>query len=205
MNRTRSHPLLQRLSRFILQLVGWSTEANLPPTSKYVLVGAFHTSNWDFILALLLTWAIGIRIHWVGKDSLFRGPMGWVMRRLGGVPVDRKARHNYVQQLIDIFAERDELILTIAPEGTRGKSPYWRTGFYYVALGAQVPIALGYVDYERRIGGVGASFMPTGDIHADMETIRAFFADKTPKFPENAGAIVLRPATEGSQTVGSGP
>lgn len=196
MNHAQSFALLQTLSRFLLKLAGWRVEAKLPATPKYVIVGAFHTTNWDFVLALLITWAMGIHIHWVGKDSLFRGPMGWVMRRLGGIPVDRRSRHNYVQQMVDIFAARDELILTIAPEGTRDKTPYWRTGFYYVALGAQVPVALGYVDYKRRIGGIGGSFMPTGDIQADMEVIRSFFADKTPKYPEKAGAIVLRPAAE---------
>lgn len=196
MKQAASTPLLQTLSRFALKLLGWRVEANLPATSKYVIVGAFHTTNWDFVFALLITWAMGIRIHWVGKDSLFRGPMGWVMRRLGGIPVDRRSRHNYVQQMVDIFAARDELILTITPEGTRGKTPYWRTGFYYVALGAQVPIALGYVDYKHRIGGIGGSFMPSGDIHADMEIIRAFFADKTPKYPDKAGAIRLRPTPE---------
>ncbi len=187
---------LQALSRLILRLVGWTVEVNLPASPKYVLVGAFHTSNWDFILALLATWAMGIRIHWIGKDALFRGPMGWIMRRLGGFPVDRRSRHNYVQQMVEHFTVRDELILVITPEGTRGKTPYWRTGFYYIALGAQVPIALGYVDYKRRMAGIGASFMPTGDIHADMEVIRTFFANKTPKFPQNAGAIALRPASE---------
>ncbi|MCC6169656.1 MAG: lysophospholipid acyltransferase family protein [Caldilineaceae bacterium] len=187
---------MQTLSRFALKLLGWRVEANLPATSKYVIVGAFHTTNWDFVFALLITWAMGIRIHWVGKDSLFRGPMDWVMRRLGGIPVDRRSRHNYVQQMVDIFAARDGLILTITPEGTRGKTPYWRTGFYYVALGAHVPIALGYIDYKRRIGGIGGSFMPSGDIQADMEIIRAFFADKTPKYPEKAGAIRLRPTAE---------
>ncbi len=195
-----AHPqrpsLRQTLARAIVKLIGWKTEANLPPTPKYVLVGAFHTTNWDFVLAILLTWAIGIDIHWVGKDSLFRGPMGWVMRRLGGIPVDRRSRHNYVQQIVDSFDARDELIVTVTPEGTRGKTAYWRTGFYYIALGAHVPIALGYVDYKRRMGGIGGYFMPTGDIYADMEIIRAFFADKTPKFPEKAGAIALRPSAE---------
>lgn len=196
MPQTQSIPLQQRLARFIVRLLGWQIEDKRPAVPKYVIVGAFHTTNWDFPLALLLTGAMGIDIHWIGKDSLFRGPMGWVMRRLGGIAVDRSARHNMVQQVVDIFETRDRLVLVIAPEGTRSKSAYWKTGFYYIALGAQAPIALGYVDYKRKIGGIGGSFMPTGDIHADMETIRAFFADKTPKYPEKAGAILLRPATD---------
>lgn len=184
------------LSRAILRLLGWRVEGNLPDTPKYVVIGAFHTTNWDFPLMLLLKSAIGLKVRWVGKHSLFRWPLGWLMRRLGGIPVDRRSPHNYVEQIVDAFRRRDELILVIAPEGTRKKTEYWKTGFYYIALGAGVPIALGFADYPRKVGGIGVSFMPTGDFEADLAQIRAFYADKRGLHTEKQGEIRIRPRAE---------
>ena len=184
---------MKLISRAILRLFGWKVVATLPETHKYVLIGAPHTTNWDFALMLLLKSAIGLQVHWIGKHSLFRWPLGWLMRRLGGVPVDRRSPHKYVDQIVDAFRQRDEMVLVIAPEGTRKKTEYWKSGFYYIALGAGVPIALGFADYARKVGGIGPTIMPTGDIEADLARIRAFYADKTGKHPENQGEIRVRP------------
>ncbi len=185
--------LSQTLAQNFLDILGWKTEANLPPTSKYVMLGAHHTSNWDFPLALLVINAVGIRFNWVGKDSLFRRPFGGLARRLGGIPVDRSKNTKFVDQMIAAFHKYPDFTMVIAPEGTRKKTDYWRTGFYYIALGANVPIALTYLDYQRKMGGVGTYLMPSGDIQADMNKIREFYADVTGKFPQQQGEIQIRP------------
>lgn len=188
-----AHSLAQIVAQAILRLIGWKVEARLPKERKFVLVGAPHTSNWDFIMMLLIMNALGLQLNWVGKDSLFNGSFGSVMRRLGGIPVDRSARNGFVDQMVAEFERREVMILVIAPEGTRGKSEYWKTGFYYIAQGARVPIALGYVDYAQKTGGIGASLQPSGDIQADMLPIARFYAGITGKHPELQGEIRIRP------------
>jgi 1-acyl-sn-glycerol-3-phosphate acyltransferase len=185
--------LAQIIAQAILRLLGWKVEARLPKARKFVLVGAPHTSNWDFIMMLLVMNALGLQLNWVGKDSLFIGSFGGLMRRLGGIPVDRSARNGFVDQMVAEFERRESLILVIAPEGTRGKSEYWKTGFYYIAQGARVPIALGYVDYALKTGGIGASLQPSGDIQADMQPIAHFYAGVTGKHPQLQGEIRIRP------------
>jgi 1-acyl-sn-glycerol-3-phosphate acyltransferase len=188
-----THSIAQVVAQTILRLLGWKIEARLPQARKFVLVGAPHTSNWDFILMLLIMNALGLQLNWVGKDSLFNGSFGSLMRRLGGIPVDRSARNGFVDQMVAEFERREAMILVIAPEGTRGKSKYWKTGFYYIAQGARVPIALGYVDYAQKIGGIGASLQPNGDIQADMLPIARFYAEITGKHPQLQGEIRIRP------------
>jgi 1-acyl-sn-glycerol-3-phosphate acyltransferase len=187
-----AHSIAQMIAQAILRLFGWKVEARLPKARKFVLVGAPHTSNWDFIMMLLVMNALGLQINWVGKDSLFNGSFGGLMRRLGGIPVDRSARSGFVDQMVAEFDRRAAMILVIAPEGTRGKSEYWKTGFYYIAQGANVPIALGYVDYALKIGGIGPSLQPSGDIQADMLPIARFYAGVTGKHPQLQGEIRLR-------------
>jgi len=184
-------PISQRLAYFILRLIGWQTHVIRPHSSKYVLIGAPHTSNWDFGILLLLMAADQLPIRFMGKDSLFRGPMGPLMRSLGGIPVNRRERTNLVDQIVAKFDELDELIIGIAPEGTRSKTKYWRTGFYYIALKAKVPIAMAYLDYGNKIIGVGPNFMPSGDLNADFEIIREFYSGVVGKNPKEQGAIIL--------------
>jgi 1-acyl-sn-glycerol-3-phosphate acyltransferase len=184
-------PISQRLAHIILHLVGWRTHAIRPHTSRYVIIGAPHTSNWDFGLMLLLMAAEQLPIRFMAKDSLFRGPLGPVMRSLGGIPVNRRERTNLVDQIVAKFDEFDELIVGIAPEGTRSKVSHWKTGFYYIALKAKVPIAMAYLDYGNKIIGVGSSFMPSGDLNADFEIIRDFYTGVVGKNPKKQGAIVL--------------
>lgn len=183
----------QILARGILKLAGWQLVGSFPDLPKYIMVGAPHTSNWDFPLAMLLMYSTDVRFNWIGKDSLFRRPFGGFFRRLGGIPVQRDRKSNFVAQIVEAFARSKRLIIAIAPEGTRSKIAYWKTGFYYMALGAKVPLVLIFVDYRRKQVGVGPLMYPSGDIRADFVHLRAFYSDKTGKYPEKQGAIEIRP------------
>lgn len=183
----------QRVGRALLRLFGWSVAERLPPVARYVCIGAPHTSNWDLAVGLAGMLALGFPPRWVGKHTLFRGPMGPAMRALGGVPVDRTVRQGFVDQLVDRFRRAEDrgepFVLVIAPEGTRSRADRWKTGFYHIARGAGVPIALGFADYPRRRVGVGGWIEPSGDLAGDMEKIRRFYADKTGRRPRNQGPV----------------
>ncbi len=185
--------MLKKISRFILSVLGWQLDAQLPPEKKYVIIGAFHTSNWDFPIGILGLWAMGLKACWVGKHTLFRGPLGPAFKLLGGIPVDRTVHTGFINRIAEQYKSRDEMALTIAAEGTRSKTEYWKTGFYHIAVEAGVPIALGYIDYGKKKLGIGATLYPTGDINADFEIIREFYKDKTGLRPENQGPIALPP------------
>lgn len=184
------------ISRLILWMLGWQTDFISNNHPKYVLIGAYHTSNWDFVIGYLVMTAIGLRLSWVGKHTLFYWPLGWFMRILGGIPVNRRISKNFVDQIVETFRSYNNLIVAIAPEGTRGKTDNWKSGFYYIALGAKVPIALGYVDYRRKFGGIGAFINPTGNIDGDLDKIREFYSKITAKFPEKAGEIRISKKAE---------
>ena len=185
--------MLKSFARFILSILGWQLEAKLPEEKKYVIIGAFHTSNWDFPLGILGLWALGLKASWVGKHTLFRGPLGPVFKLLGGIPVDRTIHTGFIKRTADLYKTRESLALTIAAEGTRSRTEHWKTGFYFIAREAGVPIALGYIDSSRKRLGVGATLYPTGDIRRDFETIRAFYKDKKGLRPKNQGPIKLPP------------
>lgn len=185
----------QNLARLLLRMRAWRLEINLPASEKYVLLGAPHTSSWDLLYALLLQHAAGIKMHWIGKDDLFRWPINGLMRWLGGIPVNRRSRNNFVQQVVDIFNHSKELVVVIAPEGTRTATQYWKTGFYHIAFGAKVPIAMGFIDYRTRTLGIGPSIIPSGDIRLDFNKIRAFYSGIRGKRPEKQGEIRLRDET----------
>lgn len=185
--------LRQRLGGGLLRLLGWGVEDRLPPVERYVCIGAPHTTNWDLPVGLAAMLALGFPPRWVGKHTIFRGPLGPLMRALGGVPVDRRVSQDFVGQVVERFRRaerRDEpFVLVIAPEGTRSPAERWKTGFYHIAREAGVPIALGYADYPSRRTGVGGWLEPSGDLEADMQVIRAFYADKRGKRPENQGPV----------------
>jgi 1-acyl-sn-glycerol-3-phosphate acyltransferase len=189
----QSRRFSQSLAKLILGINSWKLDVEHPSSSKFVLIGAPHTSNWDFLYFLLLRFGSGIELNWVGKHTLFRWPVGPVMRMLGGVPVDRSGGKDFVAQIVDRFNQVDRFAITLAPEGTRRKTDYWKTGFYYIALGAGVPVVLGFVDYTNKTVGIGPEILPTGDIEADFDLIRAFYSQKTGKFPDQQGEIQLRP------------
>ena len=184
--------MLKQLSTLCLKLVGWTVEDRLPEENKYVLIVAFHTSNWDFIYGIFAMWSMGERFYWVGKHTLFWGPFGYIFRFLGGIPVDRRAHHGFIAKMVEQFNNREVMKLTVVPEGTRSRVRYWKTGFYYIAMEAGVPIALAYLDYAKKKVGVGKTLYPSGDIDSDMEVIRQFYNDKSGKCPEKQGDIRLK-------------
>ena len=170
--------LLRVISRAALRLAGWTIEDSLPAhAAKSVLIAAPHTSNWDLPFTLMLAFSLRLRVYWMGKQSLFRAPFGGVMRWLGGIPVNREQSSNLVASSAQAMrAAKGPMQLIVPPEGTRGKTRHWKTGFYYIAQEAGVPIVLAFVDYGRKVGGLGPVFEPTGDLDADMATIKAFYA-----------------------------
>jgi 1-acyl-sn-glycerol-3-phosphate acyltransferase len=180
---------LYRASRLILGLTGWRIEGQLPSIPKFVLVGAPHTSNWDLPYTLLMAFGLRAKIHWMGKETLFRSPFKGFFQWLGGIPVKRSISHNLVEQSIQQFNRNNQLILTIAPAGTRQRVIRWKTGFYHIACGAEVPIVLGFLDYRRKAGGIGPVVYPTGNITVDMETIKAFYDRVTGKHPAQSMAV----------------
>jgi 1-acyl-sn-glycerol-3-phosphate acyltransferase len=194
MNDKQRYTLSQSFARAVLRLFGWRVEDHRPECKKYVLIGAPHTSNWDFVYMLLFRAALGLRVHWAGKDTFFRGPWGALWKKIGGIPVNRRSRSNFVDQIVATFRQREEMILVVAPEGTRSMVGYWKSGFYYMAVGAGIPIAMGFLDYARKVGGIGPSFYPTGDIHTDFVAIREFYAGITGRHPHRQGEIKLRDA-----------
>ncbi len=168
--------LLRPVASGVLRLFGWHLVGPIPTLKRYVLIAAPHTSNWDFLLMLLVVLKAGINLHWMGKHSLFKPPFGGLMHWLGGIAIDRSKTNNVVSQMVEQFARRDELILLITPEGTRSQVERWKTGFYQIADGAQVPIVLAFVDGERRELGFGEVFAPSGDLDADLPKIQARYA-----------------------------
>lgn len=175
---------LRFLAMVILKLGGWRIDGHLPVNRKIVVVGGPHTSNWDFVLLLMCTLHLRVRTNWIGKDALFKPPHGWIMRRLGGISVDRSKASDTVSQVVDYCNSRDNLILVITPEGTRGKVAKWKSGFYWIAHGANLPIMVFYTDYGRKVCGVGPVMYPTGDYEKDVVKIRNFFQSVTPKNPD---------------------
>lgn len=171
---------------FFYHLQGWKLEGGGPQSRRCIIIGAPHTTNWDFIFFAGATHELGLHAGFMGKDTLFRWPMGRFMREMGGVPVVRSSRQNYVEQMIEAFRTRDELMLVIAPEGTRKQARRWKSGFYHIAVGAGVPIVLGWLDYKTRRGGLGPEMMMTGDYSADMARIRAFYEERLPGHPQLA-------------------
>ena len=176
--------MLKPIARAFLWATGWETEGERPRDRRFVLIAAPHTSNWDLAYLLALSELFGVRVSWMGKDTLFRGPLGWLMRRTGGIPVVRHKRGNLVAQAVQRFSEAEDFALVVPAEGTRGAVEYWKSGFYHIARGAEVPIVLGYLDYARRRGGFGPAIRATGDVKKDMDQIRAFYADKVGKHPD---------------------
>jgi len=186
-------PLIRGLAFSFLKVFGWRLEGRLPDVDKLVVIAAPHTSNWDLPVLLSLAFALRAKACWLGKHSLFRRPFGFLFRWMGGIPVYRSASQNMVAQSVEMFRNSEKLILTIPPEGTRRKVSHWKTGFYYIALGAGTPIAMAFIDYKRKASGVGPTLYPTGNIEADMEIIRNFYASVTAKYPDKAGLPELAP------------
>jgi 1-acyl-sn-glycerol-3-phosphate acyltransferase len=170
---------------------GWVAHGKVPEPRRFIIIAAPHTSNWDFLYFIGLTQTLGITPHVMAKSSLFRWPMRRFMLDMGGVPVERSKGGNYVQAMIDEFAKRDEFMLTIAPEGTRGSVRQWKTGFYHIAIGANVPMVVGMMDYGTKSGGLGPMIWPTGDYEADMAKVAEVYASVTPRHPAKGNVGII--------------
>lgn len=169
-------PLLRGFSRIMLKVLGWRVVGSMPDDIKQcVLIAAPHTSNWDMPLSLMIAFALDTQLHWVGKQSIFKFPFSGLMRWMGGIPVDRSHANNMVDASIAKFKEYPELRIMMAPEGTRARVKQWKSGFYHIAHGAQVPIALAFVDYKNKCGGIGKFMTTSGDYDKDMLEISAFY------------------------------
>ena len=181
--------MLKPLARFILTLLGWRLLDPPQRPARAVVVGYPHTSNWDALYGQLGKLALGLNARWVGKDNLFRWPFAGLLRRLGGIPVDRRAPHGFVDQMAAQFAAQPEFLLVMAPEGTRRLTDGWKSGFYRIALAAGVPLILTTVDYARREVGILAYLEPSGDPEADIATIAAHYAGRQGRNPALASPI----------------
>lgn len=185
--------MFKTLAKTILKLIGWRVSITVPEEKKFILIGAPHTSNWDFPLGLLAFWTTGLKFYWVGKEQLFIGPLHYLFTALGGIPVDRSHSHGFTKQVAAKFDHHDAMVLTIAPEGTRSRAPYWKSGFYYIALAAEVPIYLGYIDYRTQTMGFEKHLLPSGDLSSDMKIIADFYQDFRGKHPNKQGPIRIKP------------
>jgi 1-acyl-sn-glycerol-3-phosphate acyltransferase len=169
--------ILNFLFTLFLKLTGWKVSGELPNEKKFVMIAAPHTSNWDLPYMLAICFCLKARIYWMGKAQIFKFPFKHLMKWMGGIPVDRSQSTNMVEATSTIIKETDEIIVTVPPEGTRSAVKYWKTGFYHIAVSANVPIALGFLDYKNKVGGVGGVFYPTGNLEKDMLDIKAFYKD----------------------------
>jgi 1-acyl-sn-glycerol-3-phosphate acyltransferase len=190
------------LARIFLWSNGWETVGTKAADEKLVLIAAPHTSNWDLVQLLAVKSILGVEISWIGKHTVFWWPLGPILRALGGVPVRRDHPEGIVEQIVRAFDQAEALCLVIAPEGTRSYTPYWKSGFYRIAKAAGVPIQLSFVDSARRQAGFGPTLTPSDDLRADMDKIRAFYADKVARHPDQAGEVRLR--EEPAETARSG-
>lgn len=181
--------ILHYACRLYLKLAGWRLEGTPPHVDRYVVIAAPHTSNWDLPMTLAVVFAYRLKVCFLAKHTLFRWPFGIFLRWLGGVPVDRTKANSLVEQAVAFFKSTERLIMIVPPEGTRQKVRSWKSGFYYIAHGAQVPIALGFIDFKRKAAGIGDLFEPTGDFDADLPKIRAFYAGITGKNPDLTSEI----------------
>jgi 1-acyl-sn-glycerol-3-phosphate acyltransferase len=179
-------PLLRGLARCGLRACGWKIELQTLPRPPFVFIGAPHTSNWDFMLMLATVLALNLNAKWLGKDSLFKPPFIGLMHWLGGIPVDRTQPQNLVSQTAQCLVKEPNLILCIPPEGTRKKVDQWKTGFYYIALAAGVPIQLTVIDAEAKCIRLLGTYQPTGDADREIREIQRHYHGFRGLIPENS-------------------
>lgn len=191
--KTRLPWICRPIARAFLWMLGWRVEGEIPAdVPKAVFIASPHTSNWDGVIMVAIAWALRVRLSFLAKKELLGPGVGWLMRWFGAVPVDRSKKNNIVQGAIDLFNGCESMYLAVPPAGTRSKRDHWKSGFYHMAHGAQVPVLCGFLDFKRKVGGVGPTVHLTGDIPADMDRIRAIYAPIVGKFPEKTSTIRLR-------------
>lgn len=170
------------IAKAILRLAGWHIRGERPQTEKCVFTCAPHISNWDLFLMFLTALALRLPVYFLMKDTAFVGPLGWLWRQMGGIPVNRRERGNLVETMAKWFARHDQMYLVIAPEGTRKETGYWKMGYYWIAKEARVPIVCAHCSYPRRETGVGGMHSVSGDIEADFEKIKQYYAEVMPEY-----------------------
>ncbi|TIC88180.1 acyl-phosphate glycerol 3-phosphate acyltransferase [Nocardioides sp. GY 10113] len=183
------------LARFLLRTTRWRLVGEVP--AKGILVGAPHTSNWDWVATILIAWANARSPQLLIKHTFFKGPLGWILRVTGGIPLDRDNPGEAIRALLREAESHPSFLLAIAPEGTRGAGKYWKPGFYRIAQQTGLPISLGFIDGPTRTLGMGPTLTPTGDVAADMDLVRAFYADKQGLRPELRTEPRLREESRG--------
>ncbi len=184
--------LKRSLGEAFLRIAGWKMQGERPTEPRYVIIAAPHTSNWDMPFMLAMAFVYDIPVRWMGKHTLFKRPFGAFFRRMGGIPIVRHRAGGVVDQMVEYFKDEPSLVLMVPAEGTRSHVDYWKSGFYHIARGADVPVCLSYLDFSKKVGGIGPMIRLTGDVRADMDEIRAFYAGKQGFCPENVGEIRLR-------------
>lgn len=177
---------MRKFARFLLKLLGWKVDEQTPEgVKKCVIVVGPHTSNWDFIIGKLAFISYGVNAKFLIKKEAFFPGFGWLLKAMGGVPVDRSKNNNLTDTVVGYFNESESLYIVFTPEGTRSYSPKWKKGFYYIAMKAKVPIYIAYMDYSKKIGGFHSLFEPTGDVDKDIEYIKSVLSQFKGKYPEN--------------------
>jgi len=179
-------PVFCAIAWLWLRLAGWKIKGKPPERQKFIVIAYPHTSNWDVPFTLAICMVYRLKIYWMGKESLFRGVLGPIMKWLGGIPVYFDGTGNTVLQIIDAYDNAEELVVVVAPEGNRSYVRQWKTGFYHIAVGANVPIALGYLDFHKKQGGYLHSYFPTGDIDKDMTIIKAAYRGIKGKYADQS-------------------
>ncbi|MBL4861860.1 MAG: 1-acyl-sn-glycerol-3-phosphate acyltransferase [Crocinitomicaceae bacterium] len=177
---------MRKIARFILRLMGWEVDKHTPQdVKKCVIVVGPHTSNWDFIIGKLAFISYGVKVKFLIKKEIFIPPFGWILKAMGGVPVDRSKSNNLTDSAVKYFNENEYMYLVFTPEGTRSYNPNWKKGFYYIAQKAKVPIYIAYMDYANKKGGFHSLFEPTGDVSKDIDYIKSVLSQFKGKHPEN--------------------
>ena len=184
-------PIRRRLGRIYLWMIGWRIEGKVPSEPKYVAIAAPHTSYWDFTHMIAFGFATDQYISFLMKASMFKGPAGALFRKMGGIPVYRSEAFGLVDSVVREFDKAERLIVVIAPEGSRSKRDHWKSGFYHIAVKANLPIALGFMDYERKVVGYGPLLIPSGDEAGDVSMMADFYDDMRGKYPDQETPAAL--------------
>lgn len=188
--------LVRLIGKTFMFLSGWKVEGYVPSYNKVIIIAAPHTTNWDFVYLLGAAFQLGLDVKWLGKQSLFAFPFGWIMRSLGGIAVDRSKATGMVEQVSAAIGQMPKISLVVPPSGTRARTDYWKSGFYYIAKSANVPLICGYLDYEKKTAGLGPVLSVSSSVKDDMDRLRIFYKDKVGKYPALSSAIRLKEEAE---------
>ncbi|WDP89213.1 MAG: lysophospholipid acyltransferase family protein [Desulfobacter sp.] len=177
-------PVFYFIARAGLAIFGWRVQGRMPDLKKFILIAAPHSSNWDFVFFLFAIFKLQVPVHWMGKHTMFPLPFRHLLQRLGGIPIDRTQKGDTVKTMANEFSSADRLVVTIAPSGTRQRVTKWKTGFYRIASAAGVPIVLGFIDYKKKVIGIGPAVIPTGHLDSDMKKIQLFYRNKSGRYDQ---------------------